>query len=68
MGVVIRKSKSQAIPYKVRNHMTYFTRGYLTCHSRKHWGSEIKDAPPSIHYDEIMASDAGVGIWTSKIV
>lgn len=33
-----------------------------------YWGSEIKKEPPSVPYDEIMASDAGVGKWTSKIV
>jgi len=32
-----------------------------------HWGSEIKSKAPSIHYDEVMASDNGVGKWTSKI-
>ena len=32
-----------------------------------YWGSEIKDDPPSIQYDEIMASDKGVGEWTGKL-
>ncbi|KAF4626522.1 hypothetical protein G7Y89_g11634 [Cudoniella acicularis] len=31
------------------------------------WGAEIAENPPSVHYDEIMADDAGVGRWTSKI-
>ena len=40
----------------------------LTSHRRTYWGSEIKDHPPSVHYDEIMANDGGVGKWTAKIV
>lgn len=32
------------------------------------WGAEIAKNPPSVHYDEVMASDAGVGKWTAKIV
>jgi hypothetical protein len=32
------------------------------------WGAEIAKSPPAVHYDEIMASDAGVGKWTAKIV
>ncbi|KFX99128.1 hypothetical protein O988_04030 [Pseudogymnoascus sp. VKM F-3808] len=31
------------------------------------WGAEIAKSPPAVHYDEIMASDAGVGKWTAKI-
>ncbi|KAH8815568.1 hypothetical protein F5884DRAFT_852037 [Xylogone sp. PMI_703] len=31
------------------------------------WGAEIKANPPSVHYDEIMADDKGVGEWTAKI-
>ncbi|TAQ88013.1 hypothetical protein B7494_g3668 [Chlorociboria aeruginascens] len=31
------------------------------------WGSEIKENPPSVHFDEIMADDKGVGKWTAKI-
>jgi hypothetical protein len=34
----------------------------------KYWGAEIKSNPPSVHYDEIMADDKGVGKWTAKIV
>ncbi|RDL39362.1 Trimethyllysine dioxygenase [Venustampulla echinocandica] len=34
---------------------------------RIYWGAEIKSNPPSVHYDEIMAGDAGVGTWTDKI-
>jgi hypothetical protein len=40
----------------------------LTSRRRTYWGSEIKDHPPSVHYDEIMASGDGVGKWTAKIV
>jgi hypothetical protein len=40
----------------------------LTSLRYKFWGSEIKENPPSVHYDEIMANDVGVGKWTSKIV
>ncbi|KAL2074612.1 hypothetical protein VTL71DRAFT_8390 [Oculimacula yallundae] len=32
-----------------------------------YWGSSITSNPPSVHYDEIMADDKGVGAWTSKI-
>lgn len=28
----------------------------------------IKDNPPSVQFDEVMASDKGVGEWTKKIV
>ncbi|CAG8983568.1 hypothetical protein HYALB_00009888 [Hymenoscyphus albidus] len=35
--------------------------------TRVYWGAEIADNPPSVHYDEIMASDVGVGVWTEKI-
>ncbi|PQE04145.1 trimethyllysine dioxygenase protein [Rutstroemia sp. NJR-2017a BVV2] len=28
---------------------------------------QIKENPPSVQYDEVMASDAGVGRWTQKI-
>ncbi|KAH8663479.1 hypothetical protein BGZ60DRAFT_68477 [Tricladium varicosporioides] len=34
---------------------------------RIYWGAEIDANPPSVHYDEIMANDRGVGIWTEKI-
>ena len=37
-------------------------------HSCTYWGSEIEASPPSVHYDEIMADDKGVGKWTAKIV
>ena len=33
-----------------------------------YWGSEIEANPPSVQYDEIMADDKGVGLWTEKIV
>jgi hypothetical protein len=33
-----------------------------------YWGSDIAENPPSVHYDEIMADDKGVGKWTDKIV
>jgi len=33
-----------------------------------YWGSQIQAKPPSVHYDEIMADDKGVGKWTAKIV
>jgi hypothetical protein len=33
-----------------------------------YWGTEIAENPPSVHYDEIMADDKGVGKWTDKIV
>ena len=33
-----------------------------------YWGAEIAENPPSVHYDEIMADDKGVGKWTDKIV
>ena len=33
-----------------------------------YWGTEIMENPPSVHYDEIMADDKGVGKWTDKIV
>jgi hypothetical protein len=36
--------------------------------SYQYWGSEIESNPPSVHYDEIMADDKGVGQWTAKIV
>lgn len=32
------------------------------------WGAEIAADPPSVHYDEIMADDKGVGKWTETIV
>ncbi|KAG9247230.1 trimethyllysine dioxygenase [Calycina marina] len=32
-----------------------------------YWSSEIENNAPSIHYDEVMASDKGVGKWTSMI-
>src|SRR5215469_3269343 len=32
------------------------------------WGSSIASNPPSVHYDEIMADDKGVGKWTETIV
>ncbi|EHL02601.1 putative Trimethyllysine dioxygenase [Glarea lozoyensis 74030] len=35
--------------------------------NQKVWGSEIASDPPSVHYDEIMANDSGVGKWTDKI-
>ena len=34
----------------------------------KFWGAEIAGNPPSVHYDEIMSDDKGVGSWTDKIV
>jgi hypothetical protein len=34
----------------------------------KYWGSGIDFNPPSVHYDEIMSDDKGVGAWTAKIV
>jgi trimethyllysine dioxygenase len=33
-----------------------------------YWGAGIAGNPPSVHYDEIMADDKGVGKWTDKIV
>ena len=36
--------------------------------SRTYWGPEIAFNPPSVHYNEIMADDKGVGKWTAKIV
>jgi len=33
-----------------------------------YWGSEIEAEPPSVQYDDIMADDTGVGLWTEKIV
>ncbi|KAH8791440.1 trimethyllysine dioxygenase, partial [Hyaloscypha finlandica] len=33
----------------------------------KYWGTEIESNPPSVHYDEIMADEKGVGAWTAKI-
>ena len=33
-----------------------------------YWDSSIESEPPSVHYDEIMADDKGVGAWTAKIV
>lgn len=32
------------------------------------WGSEVKQSPPSVRYEDIMASEEGVACWTSKIV
>ncbi|KAH9222761.1 hypothetical protein DL95DRAFT_441109 [Leptodontidium sp. 2 PMI_412] len=32
-----------------------------------YWDSNIASNPPSVHYDEIMADDKGVGAWTAKI-
>ena len=32
------------------------------------WGAEIKENPPTVHYDEVMANDKGVGAWTNLIV
>ncbi|PMD20253.1 trimethyllysine dioxygenase [Hyaloscypha hepaticicola] len=32
-----------------------------------YWGSDIESNPPSVHYDEVMADDTGVGTWTAKI-
>ncbi|CAD6499353.1 BgTH12-03472 [Blumeria graminis f. sp. triticale] len=31
------------------------------------WTSEIESDPPTVHHDEIMADDQGVGKWTAKI-
>lgn len=36
--------------------------------SYTYWGSDIESNPPSVHYNEIMADDKGVGTWTAKIV
>ncbi|KUJ20883.1 Trimethyllysine dioxygenase [Mollisia scopiformis] len=32
-----------------------------------YWGAEISSNPPSVHYDEIMGDENGVGAWTDKI-
>ena len=40
----------------------------LTLPRNIYWGAEIAENPPSVHYDEIMADDKGVGNWTEKIV
>ncbi|RDW60101.1 trimethyllysine dioxygenase [Coleophoma crateriformis] len=32
-----------------------------------HWGAEVKNNPPVIHFDAIMAGNEGLGKWTSKI-
>ncbi|CZS99753.1 uncharacterized protein RAG0_08067 [Rhynchosporium agropyri] len=32
-----------------------------------YWDSSIASMPPSVHYDEIMADDTGVGKWTEQI-
>jgi trimethyllysine dioxygenase len=37
-------------------------------HERTFWGRDISSSPPSVHYEEIMADDEGVGKWTAKIV
>ncbi|KAK9472110.1 uncharacterized protein V1510DRAFT_418014 [Dipodascopsis tothii] len=34
---------------------------------RTYWGEEIADEPPTVEYDAVMAGDAAVGDWTSKI-
>ena len=41
---------------------------FLIVDRYKYWGSEIASEPPSVHYDEIMADNTGVGKWTAKIV
>ncbi|CZS93991.1 related to Trimethyllysine dioxygenase [Rhynchosporium graminicola] len=32
-----------------------------------YWDSSIASMPPSVHYDEIMADNTGVGKWTEQI-
>ena len=34
---------------------------------RTFFDSSISSNPPSVHYDEVMSSDAGVGKWTALI-
>lgn len=40
----------------------------LTGPSPALWDSTIKESPPVIDYDAVMASSEGVGEWTALIV
>ncbi|ORY87573.1 hypothetical protein BCR37DRAFT_1216 [Protomyces lactucae-debilis] len=62
-------------------HQSYFSYDWLHRHSyspkfprpdaleapQHFWGSEIKESLPTIAYDDIMASDEGVGRWLTQI-
>jgi hypothetical protein len=45
-----------------------FCTGDLHSPRRILWGAEIGKNPPSVQYEEVMNSDAGVGEWTKLIV
>ncbi|KAI5805553.1 hypothetical protein DFH27DRAFT_551694 [Peziza echinospora] len=73
------QEKGLKITWKNDKHESYFSFEWLHLHSYsprlqrylsprfKLWGSEIEKAPPEVEYEEVMASDAGVAKWTSKI-
>ncbi|OBT83026.1 hypothetical protein VE02_07780, partial [Pseudogymnoascus sp. 03VT05] len=72
---ITSKEDGLEVIWQESGHKSFFPWEWLATNMQKKpsapkyafWGAEIADSPPAVHYDEIMASDAGVGKWTAKI-
>ncbi|KFY35310.1 hypothetical protein V494_06029 [Pseudogymnoascus sp. VKM F-4513 (FW-928)] len=72
---VAEKENGLEVTWQETGHTSFFPWEWLAANLTKKpsapkysfWGAEVAKSPPTVHYDEIMASDAGVGKWTAKI-
>lgn len=50
------------------NHVRQFSDISCSSHEVVLWDSLIGKSPPTVNYEEVMASETGVGKWTRMIV
>ncbi|ELR02262.1 hypothetical protein GMDG_05332 [Pseudogymnoascus destructans 20631-21] len=70
------KEDGLEVIWQETGHKSFFSWEWLATNMHKKpsapkytfWGAEIAKSPPDVHYDEVMASDTGVGKWTAKIL
>lgn len=61
------KRKMKVERTRMLEHIS-MVKSVLRTHRYTYWDASIASNPPTVHYDEIMADDKGVGAWTTKIV